>query len=550
MKLRDYQTECIDGLLETMATHKSSLVCMPTGSGKTIVFSHLIDKLCDSNRRALVVAHTDELIGQAWRKIRDITGHEPEIEKANQYADKEIVYDINGKSPTVVTSIQTQNSGRGNERRMTRLSPSEFRLLIIDEAHHAVAASYVRLIKYYRTVNPDVLVLGFTATPDRHDEQALGKVFTSVAYEMEILQAIDRGWLVPIKQRYIEITGLDFSGLTKRKGDFAPGELEQIMAQEEKLQGVADATVSIAGDRQTLIFASGLAHAERLTEIINRKTEGMAFWVHGGTPIEERRQVIRQFRAGSYQYMVNVQVAQEGFDVPGVQLVAVARPTLSRALYAQMVGRGTRPFESLVPELNDSPWPAFRRAAIAESGKPFLEVLDFTGRSGQHKLVHVGDILAGDYSDVVIERAKKNAQARDEAVDMTDELKLAEEELREEAKKKRRTVVAKAKWRSKDIDPFDVYDVQPHRERGWHRGRPATEKQRAVLVRAGIDGAQTLNFTHASQLIEQVIQRRTDGLCTYKQARLLAGFGYDPDITFEEAGSLIDQLAANKWKPL
>jgi superfamily II DNA or RNA helicase len=326
------------------------------------------------------------------------------------------------------------------------------------------------------------------------------------------------------------------------------------MKEEKKLHGVADATVEIAAGRRTLVFAAGLAHAERLCEIINRKEPGEAIFIHGKTPLEERRSLVKGFRGGRYTYMINVQVATEGFDVPGIELIAIARPTCSRALYAQMVGRGTRPAEALVPELNYWDWPQYRRVAIEHSSKPHLEVLDFIGQSGKHKLIHVGDILAGDYSDDVVMRAEHNAQKKQEQdglpADMIEQLRLAEQELTKEQRLHRRRIVAKASWKTRDIDPFDVLDVQRKREKGWHTGRPATERQRMVLRKAGMDRAETLSFTEASQMIDQIITRSQEGLCTYKQARLLARYGYDQNVTFEEAGAVITKLADNNWKAL
>ena len=360
MKLRSYQEAAVDGIFEAWRSARSTLLVQPTGTGKTVTFAHVINRM--PMGRALVLAHREELIVQAADKIARVTGAKPDTEMAEMRAD----HGMFGKARVVVSSIQTQCAGRNGDTRMKRFDPQEFGLLVVDEAHHATAPTYRRVLEHYGQ-NQDLKILGVTATPDRHDEEALGQVFDSVAFDYELLDAIRDGWLVPIHQRSVVVDGLDYSGVRTTAGDLNGADLARVMEYEETLHGIAHPTVELAAGRKALVFAASVAHAERLCEIFNRHSTGCARFVTGTTPKDERRGMLADYAAGKFQMLVNVGVATEGFDEPGIQVVVMARPTKSRALYAQMAGRGTRALPGLVDahEAADA-----RRAAIAASAKP------------------------------------------------------------------------------------------------------------------------------------------------------------------------------------
>jgi superfamily II DNA or RNA helicase len=539
MILRNYQDECVDEVFHHLEQVKSTLIVLPTGTGKTIVFATVAHRW--PNKRVLVVAHREELIFQAVEKIKAVTGEVPAVEMADLRAD--VADGWIDQARIVVTSVQTMC----RPNRMEQFRPEDFGLLIIDEAHHAPAPIYRRVIDYYGR-NPDLRILGVTATPDRHDEEALGRVFESVAYNLEIYQAIDDGWLVGIDQQFVRVEGLDFSAIRTTAGDLNGGDLEAVMVAEKILHGVVVPTIELARDTPTLVFASSVAHAERMAEIANRHRGGCGFCLHGKTPREERRAVLDRYRRGEFQFLFNCGLFLEGFDETRIGCVAIARPTKSRALYAQMIGRGTRPLAGTV----DEAWMEAedRKERIALSDKPSLLVLDFVGNSGRHKLISVADVLGGNYSDDVVEKATRSAQAksaRGEAADMMTELAEARKRAEEEERQRRRAVIARARYGTVRVCPFDVFEVEPRREPGWHKGRLPTPKQLEVLAKSGIptDG---VSFWQASQLIDQVISRRSKGLCSFKQAKLLAKYGYDVNTSFEEARRIIDGLAANGWK--
>lgn len=292
-----------------------------------------------------------------------------------------------------------------------------------------------------------------------------------------------------------------------------------------------------------------------MCEIANRHRPGCAEWICGDvvrTPKDVRRDTLKRFTERNIQFLFNCGVLLEGYDEPGIGVVSVARPTKSRSLYAQMIGRGTRTVPGLVDPLAV---PAERRAAIASSAKPHLLVLDFVGNSGQHKLIHTAAVLGGSYDDKVIAaatRAVQSASTRGERTDMLAALRIAELERSESERKKRERAIAKATYRTQIVDPFAVWDVLPKREPGWHKGRRPTPKQLAYLEKIGVveNTRERLSFWEASQLIDSAIQRRQKDFCTYKQAAILRRYGLPTEISFTEASRLIDRLAANGWRPL
>lgn len=529
---------------------KSTLAVLPTGTGKTVIFGHVARDWPD--RRVMIVAHRDELIRQAADKVGNICSEECGIEMADLEVNETSIY---GKPRVVVSSIQTLNSTRRGRLRMEKFNPAEFGLLIIDEAHHATAATYRRVVDWF-----DTRTLGVTATPDRADEEALGQIFDSVAFEYGILDAINDGWLVRIEQQFVHVSGLDLSGCKSDKIDLIQADVARVMAQEALLHKVVDPIVSLAGDMPTLVFAASVEHAHKMAEIFNRHKPNSAIAIDGKTDREVRREQLKAFSRGEFQYLVNMGVFLEGFDEPTIGCVAMARPTKSRALYAQVAGRGTRPLPGLIDSLNSADE---RKAAIAASGKPSMLMLDFVGNSGKHKLVCTADILGGNESDEVVERATETAKrksARGQKVDMQQELALAKEALEEELKQRheaerkaeaqRAHIVAKAKFSTKSVNPFDIFDIVPKREPGWHKGRKVTGGQRALLEKFKVDQETIdgLSFCQASQMIDVCIKRRQQGLCTVKQAKLLGKYGYSPDTKFDDANRIITALKANGWQ--
>ena len=542
MKLRDYQQRAIQGVCDTLRTHRSSLVVSPTGTGKTILFA---EAARIATKRVMVIAHREELLVQAADKIESVMGERPQIEQSILWANEGPF----AKSKVVVASVQTLNAKMKSGRRMERFSPDEFSLLIFDEAHHAVSASYRRVVEWFHKINPSCKIIGFTATPDRADKLALGSVFESVAFDYNIRQAIEDGWLVPIKNTVVNVDGLDFSNVRSTAGDLNKQDLAAVMEFEKVLHGVAVPTLDLIGDKQTIVFAASVKQAERLAEIFDRYRPNCAGFVSGKMEPDRRRDVIARFKSGALQVLVNVGVATEGFDAPGVGCVVMARPTKSRSLYAQMVGRGTRPSPG-VPDKHDQP--DLRRAAIANSGKPHCLVIDFAGNSGQHRLIHATDILGGEEPDEVLDRAHEIV---DKGVtnDIAEAVEIAKVEIEEEEQEraKRKLVkAAKVNYKTNETDVFSALGVRRESANFLPNSRGLTGNQLAMLTRHGIEPSQ---YSPKEQrlLHGELIRRIKKKKCSLKQARVLNKYGFQTgNMSFKEASSLLDQLARNGWKPM
>ncbi len=505
--LRPYQLAAIAGVqARLLGGTGRTLLVLPTGGGKTVVFAELVRECVARGQRALVLAHRTELLKQAHRKLTDV-GVLAGIEKADKRA---------GHAPVVVASVQTLQG-----KRLQRLRPSEFGLVVVDEAHHAAATSYRAILDWFAATP----TLGVTATPDRADGKALGEVFSSVAYRYELRAAIRDGWLAPIRARRILVDSLDLSSVRTRAGDLAQDDLAKVMATEEVLLGVASPLIEQAGDRKTMVFAVDVANAHSLAEVLNRYRPSCARAIDGTATDEERTTLLRDFTAGRFQFLVNCALFTEGFDEPSVACIAVARPTKSRALYTQMIGRGTRLFP----------------------GKADCLVLDFVGNSGRHKLVGPIDALAaGDVTEDV--HGEANRMLEDEQLELEDVLASADAELKRQRAAAKLT--ASAKYIAHEIDPFlgDELDLEPAATFAGCND-PALASQVDEILAAGVKHVTPdLTRGEAHRIIGAIRSRRKAGLSSVKQTALLKRFGVDTrTLTIARASYLIGFLDRNHW---
>ena len=545
MSLRDYQKEAVSAVFSEWQERNSTLVVCPTGTGKTQIFCDVIRKM--QPKRAMVLAHRGELIKQAVNRLSNDFGIRADIEMADFTADEF----YHNRAPVVVSTVQTQCAGNGGHGRMKIFDPNDFGLVICDEAHHYTSPSFRKVLDYYKQ-NPDLKILGVTATPDRADEEALGQVFESVAYDYEILDAIHDGWLVPVDQKMVHIEGLDFSTIRTTAGDLNGADLAAVMEAEKNLQGIAAASIDIIGtDKRTLVFTVTVKQAEMLAEIFNRHRPGMADWICGKTPKPERHRIFKDFDTGRIQVLVNVGVATEGYDNPKVEVIVQGRPTKSRCLYAQIIGRSLRPLKGVVDGLDT---PEQRKNAIALSPKPSALVLDFVGNAGRHKLMTTADILGGKVSEQVIAKAIEKAKKSGKAVRMDQALDEAERDIQREIEERQRReaarrahLVASARFTTKTISPFDVFELKPARERGWDSGKQLSEKQRACLIKQGIDPGK-VGYAQGKQLLGEIFKRWTNDRCSFKQAKILKTRGYPIDVSRDEAKKIIDESALKeRW---
>lgn len=327
--LRPYQKEALDAVLLNANNGISrQLVVLPTGSGKTVIFSQL-PIIKPNTLPMLVLAHRSELLEQAKSKILQSNPNlTVEIEQAERKA---------GKVDVVVASVATL--GRNNTPRIEEYSKDYFKSIVIDEAHHAAAPSYRRIIDFF---SPDFL-LGVTATPQRSDSTRLIDVFDEIVYYRTIQDLIQEGWLSPLVGYRVK-TSTDISEVEIQNGEYSQSQLEEKIDNPERNAYVVAAYRNLAMAKKTLVYASGVKHAQNLAVSFRQASVETAVIV-GTTPREEREKILAQFATGQISVIVNVGVLTEGFDEPSLEAIIIAKPTRSTLLYTQIVGRGTRLFE-------------------------------------------------------------------------------------------------------------------------------------------------------------------------------------------------------------
>lgn len=476
MNLRDYQIEACLADLAAWKEHDSVLNVLPTGMGKTEIFVYLASQWEEG--RVLVVAPQIELVSQAARKISQRTGVLPGIEQGvNRSNESEW-----GRSPFVVGSKQ---SLCGAKKRYLRLK--EIGLVIVDEAHLAMTNLYAEMIGHFR--DQGAKVLGVTATPKRHDGRAMRNLFEDCPFEMGIDDAIPQGWLVPPKARCVQIESMDLSGVGTTAGDFKDSELAKVLEQESVVFEIAEVTARESGKLKTVVFCHSVVEARAVAHLLTDRYKIKADWVCGDRklcPKDRREEILRSFTEDpdGLQVVTNVGVLTTGWDFPGLEHIVMARPTKSVALYTQIFGRGTRPLPGVVDFAGSTP--LLRQEAIAASAKPHFKVTDLCDNSLEHKLVGAEDVLGGKMGLAVVQKAKDLSRAAGEAKPLSEVLEEAQRQVAEEEEKERRrraAVAAEARYKSVDVDPFDVHqrgnaDMRPPSRAlipfGKHRGKPVS----------------------------------------------------------------------------
>ena len=520
-ELRPYQQQAYDAVLQSWDSFDRVLACSFTGSGKTRLGAAIAadwnGNLCQKfsrPRRILWIAHRDELLMQAAVTLALASGEEPGWEKADLESESGILGD-----KIVVASIQTlQHAGR-----LENVDPRSIGLVVLDEAHHAVAAGYEKVLAAF----PHAKLLGITATTDRQDQISLGRIFQDCPFDYELMDGIADGWACDIKCAYIQ-TDLDFSSV-RVSDDVSAEDVGKVIldAGRAGLYKVAAATVRHAGDRPTIVFCPTVDATRALAEVMQECTDKGVVAVWGAMPTEKREQALREYGRGEVQYLLNCMLLTEGWDSPRTAHIVIARPTKSRMLYSQIIGRGTR---------------GGRNCPV--DGKTDLLVTDLVGAGFKCKLVHAGDVLGGAYDDIVVEAARKwckEKAEKGETPSVVEELKKAAGESDELRRQQRMGILAAARFKRKTIDPFSLLDIANPASEDWWQGWPPTERQIEALAKAKIPTAG-LNRKEASVLLDTITQLRAAGMASYAQRRLLRSFGYIPDMTSAEASDVLDDL--------
>lgn len=513
MELRPYQQEAREAIFEQWdGGVLKTLLVLPTGCGKTIVFAKVTEDCVRRGDRVLILAHRGELLEQAADKIRQSTGLGCAVEKAEETC-------MGSWFRVVVGSVQTMM----REKRLGQFPEDYFQTIIIDEAHHCISDSYQKVLNHFSSAK----ILGVTATPDRGDMRNLGSYFESLSYEYTLPKAIKEGYLSPIKALTIPLK-IDMTGVGVQAGDFKASDIST--ALDPYLQGIAQEMEKYCKDKKTVVFLPLVKTSQKFRDLLN--AHGFrAAEVNGDS--QDRSEVLEAFDRGEYNVLCNSMLLTEGWDCPSVDCVVVLRPTKVRSLYCQMVGRGTR----LSP------------------GKDHLLLLDFLWHTERHELCHPASLICQDE-----EVAKKMTEHIEQAgcpVDIEEAEKTAAEDVvaqREEALAKQLEEMKRRK--KKLVDPLQ-FEMSIQAEDlsgyvpafGWEMGSPS-EKQKATLEKLGILPDQIENAGKAAKILDRLDKRKEEGLTTPKQIRFLEGRGFQHVGTwqFETARKLIDRIAANGWR--
>ena len=514
MELRPYQEEAKNAVFAQWDSGVlKTLLVLPTGTGKTIVFAKVTEDCVRKGGRVLVLAHRGELLDQASDKIKKSTGLGCAVEKAEETC-KGTWFRV------VVGSVQTMM----RDARLAVFPEDYFDTIIVDEAHHAISDSYQKVIRHF----PDARVLGVTATPDRGDMRNLGTYFDSLAYEYTLPQAIREHYLCPIKALTIPLR-IDISAVSMQSGDFKASEVGT--ALDPYLQQIADEMAVHCEGRKTVVFLPLIKTSMKFRDILIEKGINAAE-VNGDSA--DRAEILKDFDAGKYDVLCNSMLLTEGWDCPDVDCIIVLRPTKIRSLYCQMVGRGTR---------------------IAE-GKSNLLLLDFLWHTERHALCHPASLIC-ESDDVAQKMTANLEQEAGVAFDIVDAEAMASADVvadreaalakkLEEMKRRKRRLVDPLQFEM-SIQAEDLSGYVP--AFGWQMA-PPSDAQVKELEKRGIMPDEIDNAGKASMILDRLRKRQDEGLTTPKQIRFLEGRGFKHVGTweFETARKLIDRIAANGWR--
>lgn len=512
LSLRPYQSEAVEAIEKEWETgRKNTLLVLPTGCGKTIVFSQVVADTVRDGGKALILAHRGELLDQASDKLRSTTGIESALDKADAHG-------AGSMFPVTVGSIQTLM----RDNRLHEYTPGHFKTIVVDEAHHVLSESYKKVLGYF-----NANVLGVTATPDRGDMKNLGEFFESLAYEYTLPRAIKEGYLCPIKAQTIPLK-IDLTQVKTQNGDYATGDLGS--ALEPYLEQIADIMAMKYAHRKTVVFLPLVAISQHFCQLL--KDRGLdALEVNGNS--KDRAEVLEQFDSMKSGILCNSMLLTEGWDCPSVDCIVVLRPTKIRSLYTQMVGRGTRLCE----------------------GKDHLLILDFLWMTTKHELCRPTCLICKKEPEALALEARMDESG--EPIDINED---TVNEIMEDVRKQRESALAEQlaaqrRKKAKLVDPLqfemsildeDLQEYEP--TFGWEMEEP-TQRQLEAIEKFGLNPDSITTKGYASMLLDRLHKRIDSGLSTPKQIRLLERYGFK-DVgawMFEEASKMIARYSMNRW---
>lgn len=490
-----------------------TLLVLPTGCGKTIVFAKITENRVRAGGRVLILAHRGELLEQAADKILKACGLGCSVEKAEQSC-------IGQWYRVTVGSVQTLM----RDKRLAQFPADFFTHIVIDEAHHAISDSYQRILTHFSGAK----VLGVTATPDRGDMKNLGQVFDTLAYEYTLPKAIKEGYLSKIKAVTIPLN-IDFSGVSVQAGDFKAADIDT--ALDPYLEQIAVEMEHYCKDRKTVVFLPLVKTSQKFRDLLLRHGFRAAE-VNGESP--DRAEILDDFDHDKYNVLCNSMLLTEGWDCPSVDCVIVLRPTKVRALYSQMVGRGTRLCE----------------------GKDHLLLLDFLWHTERHELCRPACLIA-ENQEVADKMTEKLADAAGVQMDLETVQQEAESDTVREREASLAATLAEMRTRKRKlVDPLQ-YEMSIAAEDlsgyvpafGWE-AQPPTDIQKQKLEAYGIFPDEIDSAGKAKKLLERIQERKQKGLATPKQIRCLERYGFTHvgTWTFRQASNMVTRIASQGWK--
>jgi len=494
MNLRPYQNDAVNAIEAGWNDFRKQLAVLPTGGGKTIIFSHLAMRRWQRcHGRTLILAHRDELIRQAADKLHKATGIIAEVEKADEHASLD--------APVVVASVQSLHKDR-----IGKFSPDHFSLVVADEAHHALSNQWRGVLDYFSEAD----TLGVTATPDRGDKRNLGEFFENIAIDVSLLSLIKDGYLCDIKVQSVPIK-IDLSTVKTTAGDFDDRGLGDAIVPW--LETICGEIARIAPFRRTLVFTP-LIDTSRKFVTIARRMGLNAEHVDGNSP--DRDDIKDRFASGQIDIVSNAMLWTEGFDDPGIDCIVILRPTKSRALFSQMVGRGTR----VAPFKSD------------------LLLLDFLWLHEKHKIVKPASLIAKDEieAETMSELIELSPGGQMDLIEVagtaTAQREAALKRKLAENKGRKGMTLSAEDWCLAN-GRYDIADYEPVMK--WESG-PPTEKQLAMLKRAKVDPASVTSKGMAAKIISAFLAQKKLVLASPKERAFAMKFlGAEPPDNFTRA---------------
>jgi len=518
MDLRPYQQLAVRESLAAWENWDRILGVAATGAGKTVIASHLFRQRL-SLGPCLFIAHRKELLSQARDKIYRVNS---ETNWRFQIGLEQAEIRASTQDDVVVASVQSLHLNR-----LQRWDRNHFRTCVIDECHRSTSKSYQQILNHF----VDCKTLGITATPDRSDQRSLGEVFEHIAFEIGLIGLIDDHWLSPIRVEQIPLQ-IDVSEVgLDNQGDLDASELEHVL---EPYLGALAAEIAARPERKTLVFLPLVKLSQEFAEIA-RDLGVAAEHIDGSFKDDERKAVLQRFHDGDTRVLSCAMLLAEGYDEPSVDAICVFRPTQSRSLYAQCVGRGTR---------------------ICD-GKENLLILDPLWLSSEHSLIKPASLIAKSEAEseaitelLAGEPDLLSAQRKNDRINL--------ELVRQRAAALAERAAAMAKRQRQVFDPLEFASVLSDPELAdfegtmhWHF-EDVSDKQATLLQTYGVNVDAVQNKGHASKILGKLIGRQRQDLATFKQLRWLVKYNYPEaeKATFKEAKAFLDRRWGNRDRQL